>query len=140
MAEFTQALLQTVEVGQNVLFSDTTVKGDKNIRHRQGSGITTLRTGNNCCRALYFVFFSANVAISADGTAEEVSLAISIEGEPLNTSIMTVTPAAVGDFWNISTAAVVEVPCDCCVTVAVRNISGQPVDISGAKIIAYRLP
>lgn len=139
MAEFTQALLQTVEVGQNVLLSDTAVKGNRCIRHRQGSGIVTLRSGNNCCRALYKVSFGANIAIPAGGTVGEISLAIAIEGEPLATSTMTVTPAAVEEFWNVYSAAVVEVPCDCCVTVAVRNTSDQPIDVTGANLIVERI-
>ena len=88
---------------------------------------------------MYKVSFGANIAIPADGTVEEISLAIAIEGEPLATSTMRVTPAAVEEFWNVYSAAVVEVPCDCCVTVAVRNTSTQAIDVQNANLIVERI-
>lgn len=139
MAEFTQALLQVVEVGQNVLLSDTAVKGNRCIRHRQGGGIVTLRAGTNQCRALYKVTFGGNISIPTGGTVGEISLAIAIEGEALATSRMVVTPAAVDELWNVFSAAVVDVPCGCCVTVSVRNTSDQPINVTGANLIVERI-
>lgn len=139
MAEYTQALLQTLGVGQNVLLSDTAVKGNRCIRHRQGSGIVTLRAGANQCRALYKVSFGGNVSIPTGGTVGEISLAIAIEGEALATSTMTVTPAAVEELANVYSAAVVEAPCGCCVTVSVRNTSDQPINVTGANLIVERI-
>jgi hypothetical protein len=41
--EVTANALQTVNAGQNVLFTETAVKGNCSIVHREGSGLVTLR-------------------------------------------------------------------------------------------------
>ncbi len=133
MAEFTNGMLQTVEAGQNVLLDETPIRGDWNVMHRAGSGIVTLRS--NCGCGLFKVSFGANIAIPEGGTVEPISLAISVEGEALQTATMIVTPAAAEDFWNVYASVLVRVPCGCCVTVAVENTSGQAIDVQNANLI-----
>jgi hypothetical protein len=41
--ELTAVALQTVASNQNVLFTETAVRGNCSILHRQGSGLVTLR-------------------------------------------------------------------------------------------------
>ena len=56
MPEFTNASLQTVAVGQNVLFTETPVGCNRGyVVHREGSGNVTLRGITNQCRARYKV-------------------------------------------------------------------------------------
>ncbi|MCM1226367.1 MAG: hypothetical protein NC320_02940 [Clostridium sp.] len=128
MAEFVSSATQTVAAGQNVVFTETAVKScNCNIMHREGSGIVTLRGSNNCCKpARYKVTFGGNIAVAAGGTAGAISVAIALSGEPIYSAAATVTPAAVGEFNNIFAAAVISVPCNCCLTVAVENTSGTP--------------
>lgn len=133
MAEYTNAALQTVEAGQNVQFAETAVRGDWSVVHRAGSGIVNLRAGCGC--ALYKVSFGGNIAIAAGGTVGPISLAISVAGEPLASATMIVTPAAVGDLFNVYASVLVPVPCGCCAVVAVENTSGQPVDVQNANLI-----
>lgn len=138
MAEFTNVAPQTVLENQNVVFSETAVCGGRGIIHREGSGIVQLRGVTSQCRAQYKVEFGANIAIPEDGTVGPISLAIAIDGEPLGSATMIVTPAATGDLWNVSAAVFVEVPACCCVTVAVRNTSDQPILVQNANLIVQR--
>lgn len=139
MAEFTATTLQTVAAGQNVLFTETPVCGNNCIVHRQGSGVVTLRGITNQCRARYKVTFGGNIAIPAGGTVEAISIALSLEGEPLASATAIVTPAAVEEFFNVFTAVFVEVPRGCCVTVAVENTSTQPINVQNANLIVERV-
>lgn len=139
MAEFTNGLLQLVASAANVLFSETPVCGNNCIIHRPGSGIVTLRGITNQCRALYKVTFGANIAVPTGETVGEISLAISVEGEPLASATMIETPAAVEEFANVFSAALISVPRGCCVTVAVENTSDIPVNVQNANLIVERV-
>lgn len=140
MAEFTSNALQTVAVGQNILFTETPICCTRGfVVHREGAGVVTLRGITNQCRARYKVTFGGNIAVPAGGTAGEISLAISINGEPIPTTTMIETPAAVEEFSNVFSAIFVDVPHGCCYTLAVRNTSDQPVDIQNANLIVERV-
>lgn len=102
MAEFTNANLQTVAVGQNVLFTETPICCNRGfIVHREGSGNVTLRGITNQCRARYKVSFGANIAVPTGGTAGPISIALALDGEPMNSAIGTVTPAAADEYNNV---------------------------------------
>lgn len=137
--EITANALQTVNENQNVLFTDTVTCGNCSIAHRDGSGLVTLRGVTNQCRARFKVTFGGNIAIPTGGTVEAISLAISLDGEPIATTTMTVTPAAVEDFWNVFSAIFIDVPRGCCSSVGVRNISTQAVDVQNANLIVERV-
>ena len=137
--EITANAIQLVEQGQNVLFAETAVRSCKPcIKHREGAGVVTLRGLTNQCNARFLVNFSGNIAIPTGGTVEEISLAIAIEGEPLQSTRMRVTPAAVDQYFNISSQAYVDVPRGCCASVAVENTSGQAIDVQNASLIVTR--
>lgn len=137
--EITANALQTVGAAQNVLFTETPVCGSYSIIHREGSGLVTLRGMTNQCRARFKAFFSGNIAIPTGGTVEPISLAITINGEPVASTTMIVTPAAVEEFSNIASAVYLDVPAACCVTVSVRNISTQAIEIQNANLIIERV-
>ena len=138
MSEYTYTGQQTVAENGNVLFNETAVCGSNCIKHREGSGIITLRGLTNQCRARFFVDFFANIAIPTGGTVEAISLAVAISGEPVLSSQMISTPAAVEQFNNVSAGIFIDVPAGCCVNIAVENTSGQAVDVSNANIIVTR--
>ena len=142
MAEYTSNALQTVGLGQNVLLTESPIPCTRGyVIHREGSGILTLRgIVNNCngCFARYKVSFGANIAIPEGGTVGPISLALAIDGEPIPTSSMIVTPAAVEEFWNVYASVFVTVPRGCCYTVAVENTSTQAIDVQNANIIVER--
>ena len=137
--EITANALQTVNENQNVLFTDTVTCGNCSITHRDGSGLVTLRGVTNQCRARFKVTFGGNIAIPTGGTVEAISLVISLDGEPIATTTMTVTPAAVEDFWNVFSAIFIDVPRGCCSSVGVRYISTQPIDVQNANLIIERV-
>lgn len=139
MAEYTNAYVQSVAPNANVVFTEEPVSGKGCIVHREGSGLITLRGMTNQCRALFRVTFGGNIAIPTGGTVGEISIAIAIDGEPVPSATATVTPAAVANFFNVFSSVFIEVPKGCCVTVAVRNINTQAIEVENANIIVERV-
>ena len=137
--EITAVTLQEVAENQNVLFTDTVICGSPSIVHRGGSGLVTLRGLTNQCRAQYKVTFGGNIAIPTGGTVEEISLALTIDGEPLGSATMIETPAAVEQFSNVFGAVYIAVPRGCCLTVGVRNTSAQAINVQNANLIVERI-
>lgn len=142
MAEYTSNAVQTVGVGQNVLFTDAPIPCTKGyVIHREGSGLLTLRgIVNNCngCFARYKVSFGANIAIPTGGTVESISLALAIDGEPIPTSSMISTPSAVEEYDNVYASIFITVPRGCCYTIAVENTSPQAISVQNANLIVER--
>ena len=131
--------VQTVAANQNVYFTDSVTSGNYSIEHRDGSGLVTLRgVTNTQCRARFRVHFGANVAVPTGGTAEAISLAIALDGEAIPSTIMTITPAAVENYFNVSASIFIDIPKGCCSHVSVQNISTQPVLVQNANLIAER--
>lgn len=137
--EITSVATQTVAANQNVLFTDTAVCGSSSIIHRSGSSLVTLRGLTSQCRARFKVTFGGNIAIPADGTVEAISLALTIDGEPLGSTLMITTPAAAEQFNNVFSAVYIAVPAGCCMTIGVRNTSTQSIDVSNANLIVERV-
>ena len=138
MAEFTNVELQTVALSGNVIFDETPICPTKCITHREGSGIVRLNGAYGNGRARFLVAFSGNIQIPTGGTVEEISVAIAVDGEPLLATQMIVTPAAVENFFNVSAQTYIDVPCNCCVTVAVENTSEQAIEVQNANLIVVR--
>ena len=140
MAEFTAVALQEVEPNQNILFTDEVICGNNSIVHRGGSGLVTLRGITNQCRARFKVTFGANVAIPTGGTVGPISVAISLNGEPVASTTMISTPTAVEAFNNISSSIFIDVPCGCCSQVSVRNITvDTAISVQNANLIVERV-
>lgn len=139
MAEFTANALQEVAANQNILLTETPVCPTRGIVHRDGSGIVRVSGNGNQNRARYLVAFSGNIQIPTGGTVGEISVAIAIDGEPLASTQMIVTPAAVENFFNVSAQAYIDVVCGCCSTVAVTNTSDQPIEVQNANLIVVRV-
>ena len=134
MAEFAYNPIQLVEPGQNVIL-DTVIPCNKGyVYHRNQSGIVILRgiVNNSCgCFARYQVTFNGNIAIPDGGTVGPISVALAIDGEPIQTSRAIFTPAATAtdpptsaNFGNVTSTAIITVPKGCCFSVAVENTSG----------------
>ena len=140
-AEYSAIPVQTIAVDENVIFANGSRACHKGyIQHRDTSGIFFLKGATNGCKAVYRVTFDGNIAIATGGTVEPISVALTINGEELGNAIATVTPAAVGDFFNVSISTFIDVPCGCCVTVSVENVSDTTeIDVSNANIIFDRV-
>ena len=140
-AEYSRVDLQTVAVDENVLFNNGFRACRKGfISHRDDSGAFFLKGSCNGCKAIYRVSFQANIAIATGGTVEPISIALTINGEQLGNSTAIVTPAAIGDFWSVSVETFIDVPCQCCVSVSVKNTSASTaIEVENANIIFDRV-
>ena len=134
MIELTNTAVQTVAAGQSVIYNATAVKVGCAERHRAGSAQVVLTKPGR-----YLVGFSGNIAIPTGGTAGEISLALTYDGEPIAGSTMRITPAAVEQYGNVSTQHYVDVYCNCCVTVSVQNTSGVAILVESPNITAVRV-
>lgn len=132
MAEWISTITQTVDTNANILFDETVVPPCPKVRHRKFSGVFTFKGGR------FIVTFGANIAIPTGETPAPLSLAISLNGEPLPNGVMTVTPAAVGDLFNVSRAIEIDVPCNCCYTLSITNVGTTPVQVEDANLISVK--
>ena len=138
--EITANAVQTVTANSNVIFTDTPVSGNCSIVHREGSGLVKLRgLTSTQCRARFRASFGANIALPDGGTAGPISVTISLDGEPISTTRMIVTPAAVDNYFNVSADIFIDVPKHCCATVAVTNTSGVTILVQNANLIVERV-
>ncbi len=140
--EFSNDAVQTVNPGETVIFADTPVTSPSGlVRHRDGTG-TFLIAGKvrRCsCGCLpktadYSLKFGANIAIPEGGTVGAISLAITLDGATIPATTMIVTPAATGDYWNVSDETIAQIWRGCCESLAVRNTSNQPILVQNANI------
>lgn len=126
MAEYVYNPVQVVQPNQNVLLQSSIPCNRGYVYHRDGSGILTLRgiVNNSCgCFARYQVTFNANIAVPTDGTVGPIAVALAIDGEPIQTSRAIVTPAAVEDYFNVTSTAIITVPRGCCFNITAENVS-----------------
>lgn len=137
--EITANALQTVASNQNVIFTETAVRGNCSIIHREGSGLVTLRGITDQCRARFRVSFGANIAVPAGGTVAPLSLAIAINGEAIGPATVISTPAAAEEFNNVYTSVFLNVPAGCCYTISVVNTGDEDVDVQNANLIVERV-
>ena len=138
--EITANAVQTVTENGNVVFTNTSVAGSSCIVYRQGSGLVTLRgLTNGQCRARFRVTFGGNVAIPTGGTVGPITVAIGTNGEPVQTSEMIVTPAAVNEYFNVYRSMFLDVPRGCCSQVSVENLTGGSILVQNANLTIERV-
>lgn len=151
MAEYSANAQQVVNPGEAIVFTESPVPCDRGlIRHRDDTGSFLLtgyvpyNGGCGCCNkrnnqsANYLVDFGANIAVPTGGTVGAISVAVAIDGATLPASTMTVTPAALEEFFNVSRAINAAIYKGCCQTVTIRNTSDQPILVQNANVIFSR--
>lgn len=131
--------LQTVAANQNVYFTDEITGGSMSISHRSNSGLVNLFGNTNQCRARFKVTFGANIAVPTGETVGPITLAISVNGEPVQSTSMIVTPAAVDTFFNVFSAIFIDVPRGTVESISVKNIGEIPVNVENANLIVERV-
>ena len=145
-AEYSYPLTQNVAVNENIVF----LNGDRCCKkgfivHNDASSVFRLKgICKNCApRAIYKVNFHANVAVApADdgGVLEPIVIALSQNGETARNTVSVVTPAAIGDQWVVNFETLIELPCGCCDTISVRNISATTaIEVENANILFERI-
>lgn len=140
-AEYSYPLSQVVAEDENIIFLDGDRACKKGyITHRSGSGVFRLKGAGNACKTVYRVTFNANIAVAAGGTVGAISVALQEDGETLQNAVATVTPTVAEAFFNVSLTTFIIIPCGCCVTVSVENISdGTAIEVENANIIIDRV-
>lgn len=126
ISEYVYNPVQEVQPNQNVLLQDSIPCNKGYVYHRNGSGLLTLRGAVNnpsACFARYQVTFNGNIAVPTDGTVGAIAIALAINGEPIQTSKAIVTPAAVDEYFNVTSTAIVNIPRGCCFNLSVENAS-----------------
>ncbi len=151
MAEFTYNPIQVVQPNQPVVLQTTIGCPKGYVLHRNESGIVTLRGIVNCpnaCFARYQVTFNGNIAVPEGSTVGAISIAVAIDGEPVLTSRAIVTPAAVDEYFNVTSTAIVTIPRGCCFNVSVENTSesatpattpAPPINVQNANLTVTRV-
>jgi len=143
MCEFTAVAVQTVNPGETVVFTETSLPCNRGfVRHRDDTGNFLLAgyVPTNCRKksANYLVEFGANIAIPTGGTVGEIALAISVDGATVPATAMRVTPAAVEEYFNVSTARTIDIWNGCCESLSIRNIGTEPILVQEANIVISR--
>lgn len=150
MAQLSNAALQTIEPGRSAVFTSAFIapqelglilpNADTSSLFLRGLPIPRSMFGRCGWRdffAEFYASFSANIQIPTGGTAGEISVAISVNGQPIPTSIMIVTPAAVQVFDNVSTQIFVPIPRGAVESVSVDNVSTQAIEMQNANLTVF---
>ena len=128
MAEYLSNAVQNVSLDNPILFTDSIPCNRGYVYHEDGTGIFILKGCTNNCFARYQVTFNGNIAIPTGGAITPIAIAISVYGEPRLTSRAIYTPAAVDEYGNVTSTALITVPKGCCFSVAVRYVDATEAD------------
>lgn len=125
MAEYVWNPVQAVALNQAAIL-ETSIRCPKNyILHEDESGILILRGAGNGCFARYQVTANGNIALPEGGTAGPIAVALTVNGETRLTSRAIVTPAAVEEYFNVTSTAFITVPKGCCFSVSLRHVAAS---------------
>ena len=129
--EFLYNEVQAVSLNAPVLFN-TSIPCTKGYVYHEGNTGNFILKGvvNNSCNgfAHYQVTFNGNIAIPTGGAVTPIALAIAVNGEPRLTSRAIFTPAAVDEYGNVTSTAIITVPKGCCFSVSVRAVDATTDD------------
>lgn len=139
MPEFSANAVQTVNPGETIVFTENPVPCTAGrVRHRDGTGNFLLSGRTNCpCKKSvnYFVDFGANIAVPTGEAVGAISVALTLDGATIPATTMIATPAAVEEFFNVSTATNVPIWSGCCESFAIRNTSEIPILVENANVV-----
>lgn len=128
MAEYLANAVQNVALNNPILFTASIPCNKGCIYHEDETGIFILRGCTNNRFARYQVTYNGNVAIPEGGDVTPIAVAISVNGEPRPTSRAIITPAAVDEFGNVTSTAIITVPKGCCFSLSVRYVDATTDD------------
>ena len=122
-AEYLANAVQEVALNAPVIFSASIPCTRGWVYHEDETGIFILRgMTNGQCFATYQVTFNGNIAIPEGGTVVPIAVAITVNGEPRLTSRAIYTPAAVDEYGNVTSTAIIKVPKGCCFSLSVDAV------------------
>lgn len=125
MAEYTSNAVQSISLNQAAVFDASIPCPRGYVIHEDGQGIFILRGVTPNCFARYQATFNGNVAIPTGGAVTPIAVALTVNGEPRQTSRAIFVPAAVDTYGNVTSTAIITVPRGCCFTLSVRYVAAD---------------
>ena len=121
-AEYLANNVETVALNAPVIFTASIPCAKGYIYHEDETGIFILRGVTSQCFATYRVTYNGNAAIPEGGAVTPISLCLVVNGEPRLTSRAIYTPAAVAEYGNLTSTAIIKVPRGCCFSLSVEYV------------------
>lgn len=149
-AEYLANPVQAVALNAPILFTASIPCNRGYIYHEDETGVFILR-GITCnqCFATYQVTFNGNIALPEDATdVVPIAVAITVNGEPRVTSRAIFTPAAVDEYGNVTSTAIIKVPKGCCFSISVEHIAATTdptvtpapiIEVQNANLVINRI-
>lgn len=122
MVEYTSNAVQSISLNQAAVFDASIPCPRGYVVHEDGQGVFILRGVTNNCFARYRVIFNGNIAIPTGGVVTPIAVALTVNGEPRLTSRAIFTPAAVEEYGNVTSTAIIKVPRGCCFSLSVDAV------------------
>jgi len=148
MAEYLANGIQQIALNGPAIFTASIPCRNGYVYHEDETGVFTLCGKTNNCFARYQVTFNGNIALPEGGTAGPIAVALAVNGEPRLTSRAIVTPAAVEEFFNVTSTAIITVPKGCCYSLSLRAVpaSSDPtvtpapvIELQNANLVINRV-
>ena len=150
-AEYLANALQSVANNAPVIFTASIPCTKGYVYHEDETGIFILRgiVNNPCANfATYQVTFNGNAQIPTGGTVTPIAIAIAVNGEERSTSKAIFVPAAVEEFGNLTSTAIIKVPRGCCFSLSIEAVpaSTDPtvdpapvIEVQNANLVISRI-
>ena len=146
-AEYLANAVQDVSLNAPVIFTASIPCTKGYVYHEDETGIFILRgITSGQCFATYQVVFNGNIALPEGGTVAPVAIAVAVNGEPRLTSRAIFTPAAVGDYGNVTSTAIIKVPRGCCFSLSVESVPADAaetpapvIEVQNANFVINRI-
>jgi hypothetical protein len=123
-AEYLANAVQAVNLNAPVNFTASIPCTRGYVYHEDETGIFILRgITNGQCFATYQVTFNGNIALPGGADVVPIAIALTVNGEPRQTSRAIFTPAAADEYGNVTSTAIIKVPRGCCFSLSVENVS-----------------
>lgn len=148
MAEYLANDVQAIALNQPAIFTASIPCNRGNVYHEDETGIFILRGNTNNCFARYQVTFNGNIALPTGGAVAPIAVALAVNGEPRLTSRAIFTPAAVEEYGNVTSTAIVTVPRGCCFSLSLRSVPASAdatvtpapdIEMQNANIVINRI-
>lgn len=148
-AEYLANPVQSVALNGPIIFSASIPCTRGYIYHEDETGVFILRgITNGQCYATYQVTFNGNISIPTGGAVTPIAVAITVNGEPRVTSRAIITPAAVDEYGNVTSTAIVKIPKGCCFSLSVEYVQATDdpataptplIDVQNANLVINRI-
>lgn len=125
MAEYLANAVQAISLNQPAIFTASIPCNRGCVYHEDETGIFILRGVTPNCFARYQATFNGNIAIPTGGAVTPIAVALTVNGEPRQTSRAIYVPAAVDTYGNVTSTAIITVPRGCCFTLSVRYVAAD---------------